>query len=515
MLASCHCGLDARRWPSILVSHTCAVPNRRRDLIATPSIWSSARWRRDIDNGKPAADADPKGVRSFFQQDYDRLLFSSPVRRLADKTQVWPMDANDGVRTRLTHSHEVANLAKSIGTRVAKESRSAAFGGTDLHEVVQPILSSIGLTHDLGNPPFGHQGEVAIGQWFERRKDWIFTHVEAGGEGVHDLVAEDWRPEFTEFDGNPQTFRVLTKLQTSHHLAGLDLTAATLSASLKYPVDANGRRPKELSIKKSGYFDADRDIVEWVRAETGLGEGQRHPLTWIMESCDDIAYSVLDVDDLLKKGIISPDDVLVVLKHTAIVKDLPSIAKLETKFREINDVTRRAEIRRDIKEQYVRAYMIEALINDASDAYLTNMHAIDEYRLAMPLMEQNPLCNALKGIAQKYGFAHSEVLRSEALGAAAIDGLMTTFWSAISNRKKPDDLMSKRFGARDRYAFSLISPNYLESACREAEARGCNGRPVSRYHELRLLTDMVSGMTDNFAINTWHKLNEIPDVGRA
>ncbi len=425
------------------------------------------------------------------------------------------MDANDGVRTRFTHSHEVANLAKSIGTRVAKESRSTAFGGIDLHEVVQPILSSIGLAHDLGNPPFGHRGEVAIGQWFERRKDWIFTHFEEDGEGLEHVVLANWRPEFTEFDGNPQTFRVLTKLQTSYHLAGLDLTAATLSASLKYPVDANGRMPKQLSIKKAGYFDADREIVEWVRAETGLAEGQRHPLTWIMESCDDIAYSVLDVDDLLKKSIISPDDVLVVLKHTSIVKDLPSIAKLEAKFREINDVTRRAEIRRDIKEQYVRAYMIEALINDASDAYLTNMDAIDAYELAVPLMEHNPLCDALKGIAQKYGFAHSDVLRSEALGAAAIDGLMSTFWSAISNRKKPEDLMSKRLGARDRYAFSLISPNYLESACREAEERGCKGKPVSRYHELRLLTDMVSGMTDNFAINTWRKLNEIPDVGRA
>ena len=422
------------------------------------------------------------------------------------------MDDNDGVRTRLTHSHEVANLAKSIGTRVAKESRSTAFGGIDLHEVVQPILSSIGLAHDLGNPPFGHQGEIAIGQWFERRKGWIFTHVKENGEGLDGVVLDDWRPEFTEFDGNPQTFRVLTKLQTSHHLAGLDLTAATLAASLKYPVDANGKKPEQLSIKKAGYFEADREIVTWMRAETGLAEGQRHPLTWIMEASDDIAYSVLDVDDLLKKSIISPDDVLVVLKHTALVKDLPSIAKLEDKFIEINDVTRRAEIRRDIKEQYVRAYMIEALINDASDAYLANMDAIDEYKLQVPLMEKNPLCDALKGIAQKYGFAHSDVLKSEAMGAAAIDGLMTVFWSAISNRKKPEDMMSKRLSARDRYAFSLISPNYLESACREAEECGCQNKPVPRYHELRLLTDMVSGMTDSFAINTWRKLNEIPNV---
>lgn len=134
-------------------------------------FWSGAR--RSPVNGQTKDDPDPAGVRSPFQHDYDRLLFSTPVRRLSDKTQVWPMDDNDGVRTRLTHSHEVANLAKSIGTRIAK-SKGGLFQGVDLHETIQPILSAIGLAHDLGNPPFGHQGEVAIGNWFSQRNDWIF-----------------------------------------------------------------------------------------------------------------------------------------------------------------------------------------------------------------------------------------------------------------------------------------------------------------------------------------------------
>lgn len=425
------------------------------------------------------------------------------------------MDANDSVRTRLTHSHEVANLARSIGARVAKESTDA-FGEADLHDVVQPILSAIGLSHDLGNPPFGHQGEAAIGRWFKRRESWIFTHEDDSERGpvLDRAVSKNLRTEFLDFDGNPQTLRILTRLQTSHHNVGLDLSAATLAASLKYPAHADARDEKRPFVKKAGYFESERETVEWFRQETGLEECQRHPLTWIMEACDDIAYSVLDVDDLLKKGIISPDDVLVILKHTNVVKDMASVKRLEEKFAEINDDKRRAEIRRDIKEQYVRAYMIEALINDASDAYLTNAAAIDLHELEMPLMEKNPLCDALKNIAQKYGFTNPEVLKSEALGAAALDGLMTVFWSAIHNRKKPHDLMSKRNEARDRYAFSLISPNYLESACREAgEIK--EGDRVPRYHELRLLTDMVSGMTDSFAINTWRKLNEVPDVHRS
>jgi dGTPase len=479
------------------------------------TIWSAARRRPgERGDGRPS-DADPKGVRSLFQQDYDRLLFSSPVRRLSDKTQVWPMDANDSVRTRLTHSHEVANLARSIGMRVAKATGPTAFGGMDLHETVLPILAAIGLSHDLGNPPFGHQGETAIGRWFERRQDWIFTHDDDGGtrQTLDVPIGGELRSDFTSFDGNPQTLRIITRLQTSHHLVGLDLTAATLAASLKYPVDATGSNSERPARKKAGYFESERGIVNWIRLKTGLVEGQRHPLTWIMEACDDIAYSVLDVDDLLKKAIISPDDVLVVLKHTPAVCDLAAIAKLDAKFVEVNGDDRRAEIRRDIKEQYVRAYMIEALINDASDAYVARATAIEQFEEVLPLMEGNPLCDALKGIAGQYGFVHPEVLRSEALGAAAIDGLMSAFWSAIHNRKKPENLMSKRLGARDRYAFSLISPNYLEAACKEAEASG-KGRRVGRYHELRLLTDMVSGMTDSFAIDTWRDLTEVPDVGR-
>jgi dGTPase len=474
-----------------------------------PSIWSPTRRRgsgstRDEKGGEP-------GARSMFQQDYDRLLFSSPVRRMADKTQVWPMDANDGVRTRLTHSHEVSNLARSIGTRVAGRIGAEAFDGMDLHDIVQPILSSIGLAHDLGNPPFGHQGEAAIGRWFEKRKGWIFTHVEEGGAETLDRPVDgQQRAEFTGFDGNPQTLRIITRLQTSHKHVGLDLTAATLAASLKYPVDARHANASRSAIKKPGYFESERDVVEWLRQETGLEEGQRHPLTWIMEACDDIAYSVLDVDDLLKKGIISPDDVLVVLRHTPSVGDRTAVRALDAKFGEINDDHRRAEIRRDIKEQYVRAYMIKALINDASEAYAEKASEIERYEPIEPLMQGNPLCDALKKIAGQYGFAHPAVLRSEALGAAAIDGLMTTFWDAIRRRKDSADLMSKRLEARDRYAFSLISPNYLESACREAKATGEAGKRVGRYHELRLLTDMISGMTDGFATDAWRDLQQVP-----
>lgn len=137
------------------------------------SIWSSSRHGSEKDQALD--DGDGPGTRTVHQQDYDRLVFSTPVRRLANKTQVWPMDANDGVRSRLTHSHEVANLARSIGARITEVVRKHD-ENPEAEHAIQPILLAAGLSHDLGNPPFGHQGEVAIGNWFARRSGWIFTH---------------------------------------------------------------------------------------------------------------------------------------------------------------------------------------------------------------------------------------------------------------------------------------------------------------------------------------------------
>lgn len=496
------------------------------------NIWSNVRrprpGRAPQDLNRAAEQNDSQSVacsdrsesddpRSDFQHDYDRLLFSTPVRRLADKTQVWPMDENDGVRTRLTHSHEVANLARSIGTRVYLKNQSkfdeSGVGDDALLNVIQPILQATGLGHDLGNPPFGHQGEAAIGRWFKRRADWIFSKKVCGGADLSfpDIVPDDLRAEFTAFDGNPQALRLLTRLQTHADGMGLDLTAATLAAGLKYPVSFAQVDGKCQVKKKGGYFSSERSVVAWIREQTGLGEGQRHPLTWIMEACDDIAYSVLDVDDVLKKGVMSPDDVLVILRRK--VSQDSTVKGLHDLFTKIEDKDLRPDTLRDIKIQYLRAHFIGALVSHASDQFTNNMTAIFSYDHATPLMDNSPLCTALKDIAKKYAFENADVLKAEALGAAALDGLMSAFWEAISDRKIYEDIESKRISARSKFIFSVISPNYVQEAASPVGANhGANGL---RYRELRLLTDMVSGMTDSFAMRLWGEIQEIPHVNGA
>ncbi|RDC58898.1 dGTPase [Alteripontixanthobacter maritimus] len=466
------------------------------------TIWSD---RRVGELNEEPTKLSPEAVRSRFQQDYDRLLFSTPVRRLSDKTQVWPMDDNDGVRTRLTHSHEVANLARSIGSRI-HNANATLFLEADLYHVIQPMLTAIGLAHDLGNPPFGHQGEAAIGRWFDQRKEWIFTNHAEGGRGLPTAIPDDLHAEFLKFDGNPQTLRLITKLQTNIAHLGLDLTSATLSAAIKYPVGAANRDKKNPIAKKYGYFEAERTLVERLRMETGLAERQRHPLTWIMEACDDIAYSVLDVDDAMKKGVISPDDVLASLRADKNTCEHAAVTKVQAKFEEVESAGRRPELARDIKIGYLRAFLIEALIDHASGTFVTAGEAIKAFSHQTPLMDDSDLCEKLKSLARQHAFGNPGVLRMEASGAEAIDGLMTAFWDAIHDRPAEDfdDILARRSGAKNKYVFALISQNYLEDASRAANASGIAAS--IRYRELRLLTDMLSGMTDTFTIKLWQEL---------
>lgn len=482
--------------------------------VNVPSLWSASRRprpvqdvRRGADGTPPTDDCDLPSWRSIFQQDYDRLLFSTPVRRLSDKTQVWPMDENDGVRTRLTHSHEVANLARSLGSRIATE-RPDLFKA-DLHSTIQPLLWSIGLAHDLGNPPFGHQGEVAIGHWFEERASWIFDRKSQHGEAFETGLSSAQRCEFLNFDGNPQTLRLVARLQTHAYGLGLDLSAATLAAMLKYPVSAGNRKESVPAIKKVGYFETEVEIVDWLRRETGLKEKQRHPLTWIMEACDDIAYSILDVDDVMKKGIASPEDILSQMQGIKALSSLSVVGKLRDAFGRVDADGRGVFVARDVKIGYMRAYLMDALLCEASEEFIRKSDEIFAFKEDLePLMESSLLCNFLKDVAKDHAFSNPSVLRSEAIGAEAIKDILSFFWSAIQNRKDFFNIKSKRTTAASKFAWSLISPNYIEE-CGRCIFKGAPQASI-RYSELRLLTDMVSGMTDTFAMKLWQDIKALP-----
>ena len=425
--------------------------------------------------------------RQELERDYDRILFATPTRRLADKTQVFPMEENVMIRNRLTHSHEVSNLARSIGVRIAFEHADAVFGPNHSELRVQrnvpALLAAVGLAHDLGNPPFGHQGEIAIQTWFQDAKRDVDKH-----------------DDFIRFDGNAQTFRLLTRLQVLNDKFGLNLTFATLAALMKYPSLHDSEHKG--GYKKFGIFESERKIAEDVWSQTGLQAGQRHPLAYIMEACDDIAYSVIDAEDTVKKAYASFYDLMAFLDSRAAddprVQEVLCLSKKKnTEFRSENLTSRELS---DISMQMFRVKAIASMVVDATNTFVSNVDKILKGEIEsgfalLPNSKSAALCNVLKDFDKRYGFQHSDVLRLELEGNNYIQGLMSLLWEAID---APDD---KR-NANQLYAYGYISENYR---------RVYENTERQRYDKQRLLCDCISGMTEPHLIEVYTRLKNLSD----
>lgn len=237
-------------------------------------------------------------LRSAYEGDYDRVLFSSAFRRLQDKTQVFPLDRNDFVRTRLTHSLEVSTVGRDMGSSVAKVLERQGIDRNLNPEDAGTLVATACLLHDIGNPPFGHSGEQSIGQWFKSRFD----------NGKLKIEDRQERLDLEKFEGNASGFRIATRLQHLGQSYGMNLTAGALACLMKYPCGSHEvnwhikakERPKKCS--KFGYFKADAVTFRRVQTLTKLSGITRHPLTFLMEAADDIVYSAVDLEDALKKG---------------------------------------------------------------------------------------------------------------------------------------------------------------------------------------------------------------------
>jgi dGTPase len=367
------------------------------------------------------------------------------------------------------------------------------------------ILAAVGLAHDLGNPPFGHQGEVAIRRWFADNSTRLFTAPE-GQE-----LPEQLRSDFLKFEGNAQNLRLVTRLQVSSGGHGLDLTAATLAALMKYtaPASRANRTNQNKATQKPGFFSSESEVVSWLQKQTGIGEGQRHPLTWLMEACDDIAYSILDIEDAIKKSIISPEDVLAYLKRQAKNEGVVILTRTLDRDFEKADSTNRASRSREIKTSYLRTRLIEMLITGAAEAFLSSSEAIFAQSQREALLEQDSAASVvyakLKKFARDHAYNHPAVLRSELQGALAITKLLDWFWAAISGRESFTNPASARTSAFAAYVYASVSDNYRV----EFEERATNGDLPIRYCELQLLTDLISGMTDSFVMQVFNDLEPL------
>ncbi len=428
-------------------------------------------------------------TRTETERDHDRVLFSTPVRRLGDKTQVFPLERNDSVRNRLTHSHEVSNLARSIGVTLLFV-RGLAADVKDSKRNIPAMLAAIGLAHDLGNPPFGHQGEKAIQKWFQTNKKVL--------KGL--TLAE--KEDFLKFEGNAQTLRLVTKLQLINDNYGLDLTYGTLAALMKYTVPSNAVDPRsqKAGCKKHGFFQSEVGLVQDIWKQTGIKPGQRHPLTYVMEACDDIAYSVLDAEDAVKKGLASFSDLMAFLKHTT--KGVDSFTNKICKDAEDKHNQYRREVLtpaelNDVSMQRFRVFAIGAMINAASDCFLKHQSKLLQGTFSDDLLMTSAakeFCKALKSFDKQHAYKNRAVLEVELTGYNVIQELMDYLWRAISE-KGAENIDSPRSHPLNNYIVSRISENYKRVATDKSN------KMSRRYRELQLMTDMVSGMTDSFAVS--------------
>lgn len=242
---------------------------------------------------EPSLNYDQTGPdkRSAFESDFGRVVFSSAIRRMHDKTQVIPLTSGDKIHTRLTHSIEVMNVAQSLAFNLCRDKDFVqAYGGqesVELERNIGAILKTAAFVHDIGNPPFGHFGETVIKNFFKRYLD---NHI----------LCDKYKIDYEEFDGNAQGFRILTHLSYIGYLSGLNLTYATLGAYLKYP--NFGKVDKSyIGTKKHGVYGTERDVFEKIVEKCHLkredGRIKRHPLSFLVEAADSICYNVMDIED--------------------------------------------------------------------------------------------------------------------------------------------------------------------------------------------------------------------------
>jgi dGTPase len=402
-----------------------------------------------------------------------------------------------------------------LATQILRKNASA-FGNADVKEQVPVIAAAAGLAHDLGNPPFGHQGEAAIQRWFKNRPG-IF---EVGKDVIS--LSEQQQQDFLFWEGNAQALRLLTRLQVAKGSFGLDLTYATLAALMKYTVPSTGRGEDKgchPAQKKFGYFLSDQATAENILAAVGLGPGRRHVLAYLMEACDDIAYSVIDIEDAVKKGLVSINDVLVAIENAGdafagIVKGVrDKVTELRSEGRQTADIN-------EIGSQYYRTFSIHHMVNSAAEAFLRNRDAVlsgDFPRGLVDASSSSALCKQLKKFAFEHAYNAPSVKQLELRGDNLLRGLMDYFWRAITecslNKKEHPELCvaldtpePTPFG---QFVYSHISRNYVGSFNSEL---GTTPTAVhARYHQLLLLTDMVSGMTENFAIDLYRKFRGVHD----
>ena len=433
--------------------------------LLSPKRLGAEKWPDQDDPG-----------RTSFHKDCDRITFSSSFRRLGKKTQVHPLAQNDHVHTRLTHSLEVASVGRSLGIRCGEEVQDKL--PSSIHPThVGQVLQAACLSHDIGNPPFGHAGEEAIKSWFSHTSN---AHILEGLSIAH-------QDDFKNFEGNAQGFRILTRLEYNINEGGMRLTYASLASMLKYPWTSMEIK----KIKKFCCFQSEKKFLEQIANEVKLikvGENlyRRHPLAYLAEAADDICYRILDLEDAHEMKILSFNEIKEVLE---------GLCDKDKRYREIVDTTIVSNRR---KLSFIRAKAIGRAIEGTIGAFIKNYEKIMRGEFHKELISESdaqikkPLDQAKK-LSKEKVFDEPRKIELEIGCYTAIGILLEAFCSAVREQV-------------------ISGENITYKSSRVLAMMGLNApkKGDDLYRSFLKVTDYISGMTDNYAS---HMAKQIGGMG--
>jgi dGTPase len=435
------------------------------------------------------------GLRSGFQRDFDRLIFSSAFRRLQNKTQVFPLPGTTTfVHNRLTHSLEVASVGRSLGKMVGEEiCRDYKSSNEDAYEFYKYELSNLiaaaCLAHDIGNPAFGHSGEKAISSYFI---DHASDNID--GAPLRSFFKDaEWR-DLTSFEGNANAVRILTHSFKGRFRGGFGLTYTTIASILKYPCESVCMDKKFKHRKKYGFFQTEKEVVASIARELNMiSESddplifKRHPFVYLVEAADDICYHIVDMEDAHRLRILSTTDVSESFFHLieSIGRKEDNMDKIRKSFNEISDVNE--------KISYLRARAINTLTLEAADVFMRNKEAILAGTFNDTLLDNiETSCKALetvRDISVKKIYSHQTVMQIEVAGYNVMSELLDLFVPALL-KEKPSH--------KDEKILALFPYQFQQFQDTDW-----------KYEKVMSALDFLSGMTDTYATEIYRRLKGI------
>jgi dGTPase len=450
-----------------------------------------------------------------FESDRGRIINSAAVRRLQQKTQVFPLERNSAVRSRLTHSLEVQQVGRFIVQKIFKalnQDQLTEYKLDGLERCLESVVEMSCLLHDVGNPPFGHFGEQAINDWFEQNFDAMLPL----SNQIKLTVSAELKKDICHFEGNAQAIRLI------HSLLQLNLTYSQVAGILKYTRCGTEDKPEKgdkfsYIKKKVGYYHSEKDYVETLCKTLNMQVGCRHPASYIMEAADDISYCIADIEDAVEKDILDVEKLCVVLleESKSILANF-GLNEQDQTFETIINIARNKYRKNgmcQVSEFFVslRVGVLHPLAEHATERFISNIDDVYAGSFNAALLEDESIAHAisetLKKVAVKYVFCDKEVESRELQGYKILSGLLDVYKPLLSlNRTDFEAVKQQQKSARllDKRLFKKLPNKHLRAY--DAVINEHSSDEDEFYYRCRLFQDYISGMTDQFAYDEYRAL---------